>query len=240
MKRILLIGVLALAACGGGGGNPLPSAPQAPAIANTSLSYYLPLASGNTWTFTTGGKLVDMGSNTLSCACLDNGGSMERIAVYGPGSSSISGSFFIAKHTPQGGTPITSMVAVENDGNTNNLVIASSSVFPYGIPFMDDSPTQGESWTDGVNTSTISSIGGTAAMGNSQIIDIAVDQISSAGITWSFAKGVGFASIASGSQTATALSSFSVNTASSMTAAHAVATGHVGRLDLSMLKALLR
>ena len=239
MKRFLLTGVFALTACGGGGGNALPPAPKTPPTANTALPYYLPLAGGNTWTFASGGKMVDMGSSTLTCTCPDNGGAMERIAIYAPSSSAISGSIFVSKNTPAGGTQLTNMVAVENDGNTNNLTIASTAAFAYGIPFMDDSPKQSESWSDGLGTtSTITSIGGTATMGGSQIVDIATNQIS-AGITWSFAKGVGFTMISSGGQS-TGLASFTVNTATSMTSARGAAFGHVGTPDFAILKTLLR
>lgn len=242
MKRLLILGVFALAACGGGGGggNSLPSAPRTPPTANTALPYYLPLANGNTWTFASGGKMVDMGSTTLTCTCPDNGGAMERIALYAPSSSAIGGSIFVTKNTPQGGTQLTNMVAVENDGNTNNLTIASTAAFTYGIPFMDDSPKQNESWTDGLGTtSTITSTGGTLTMGTSQIIDVATNQIASAGISWSFAKGVGFAMISSGGQS-TGLASFAVNGATSMTSHRSVAFGHVGTPDFSIVKLLLR
>lgn len=240
MKRFLILGIFALTACGGGGGNSLPSTPQAPPIANSALPYYLPLASGNTWTFASGGKLVDMGSSTLTCTCPDNGGAMERIAIYAPGSSAISASIFVSKHTPQGGTQLTNMIAIENDGNTNNLTIASNAVFAYGIPFMDDSPTPNESWSDGLGTtSTITSTGGTATMGGSQILNVATNQINPGGISWSFAKGVGFTVISSGGQS-TALASFTINAATSMTAARSVVYGHVGTPDFSALNALLR
>lgn len=183
--------------------------------------------------------MVDMGSSTLTCTCPDNGGAMERIAIYAPSSSAISGSIFVSKNTPTGGTQLTNMVAVENDGNTNNLTIASTAAFAYGIPFMDDSPKQSESWSDGVaTTSTITSIGGTAMMGGSQIVDVATNQISGS-ITWSFAKGVGFTMISSGGQS-TGLASFTVNTATSMTSARGVASGHVGTPNFAILKMLLR
>jgi len=144
MKRIVFIFAvsLALAGCGGGGGGGTPTipAPTQPKIANTSLPYYLPLSSGNTWTFATGGKMVDLGALQVSCTCPANGSSAERIGLYSPGSSTVSSSFFFSKNTPSGGTQLTNLIGVENDSGVSNVTLVSSTQFPYGIPVMDDSP----------------------------------------------------------------------------------------------------
>jgi hypothetical protein len=243
MKRVIVLGVFVLTACGGGGGG--NTAPPTPAptptphpIANTSSPFYLPLSTGNSWTFATGGKIVDTGSMTLSCSCPDNGGTMERLAVYSPGSSSVSDSLFFTKNTPSGGTQLTNMIGVENDAGTNNITIASTVQFPYGIPVMDDSPKANETWSDGVgDASTITSVGGTMVLPNGdQVINIAVDQITGNfnPITWAFAKGVGFTSIGAGAQSTT-LTSFYVNAATSYAKArHSVRTAHgsPGRPDI--------
>lgn len=222
MKRFVLLGVFVLAACGGGGGGSTtppttPPAPQPP-IANTSLPFYLPLASGNTWTFTTGAKLVDLGSAPVSCSCPDNGATMERIALFAPASQTASGSFFFTKNTPSGGTQLTNVIGVENDANTDNITIASNAMFPYGVPVMDDNPQLNESWNDGAgDASTIIAVGGTLMLpNNTKIVDIATDELTGNfnPITWSFAKGVGFTSISAGNQSAS-ISSFFVNTSTS-------------------------
>lgn len=207
------------------------------------------MASGNSWTFATGGKMVDMGSSVLQCTCPANGLTMERIALYAPGSSTIGSSFFFMKNTPTGGTQLTNMVGVENDAYANNVTIASSTTFPYGIPIMDDSPKQNESWSDGAGgISAITSVGVTLPLsGTTQVVNVATNQLSSpttSTITWSFAKGVGFAQIGVGSQTTT-IATFSVNATSSTS--YAISTesvrpfyGHTGRIDVSSLSALFR
>ena len=212
------IGLAFLTACGGGGGGATPPAPTTPPVANTPLSYYMPLAQGNSWTFSSGGRIVDMGSSTVVCSCPASGAKMEQIALYPPGSSTISGSFFFTKNTPSGGTQLTNYVGVENDAYTNNITIASTTQFPYGVPIMDDVPSVNEFWSDGLgDVSTITSVGGTLTLANgSQVNNIAVDQITggSSPITWGFAKGVGFTSIGAGTQS-TSLTSFSVNVTTS-------------------------
>lgn len=185
--------------------------------------------------------MADLGSFTLTCSCGDNGGSMERIGLYPPGSGTVSSSFFFTKNTPSGRTQLTSLVGVENDANTNNITIASTSGYPYGIPIADDSPSVNESWSDGSgNTSTVTSIGGTMMLANnSQVINIAADQITGnfSPITWSFAKGVGITQIGIGAQSTT-ISSFYVNTATSSsvgkqanTKSTPVAVGHIGAIN---------
>lgn len=214
-------------------------------MANTSLAVYLPLANGNYWTFATGGKLADMGSATLTCTCPANGYTMERIGMYSPGSQSVSASMFFTKNTPSGATQLTNLVGVENDPNTNNIVIASYASFPYGIPIMDDSPKANESWNDGAgDQSTITTVGGTMTLPSGAVVNsIATDELSGNfnPITWSFAKGVGFTSIGVGSSTTT-LTTFYVNTTTSqsiMTAAPRF-IGSPGRPDLSVLKTLFK
>lgn len=249
MKRLALLTVFGLAACGGGGGGGNSgSTPPQPItrIANTSLPYYLPMSAGNSWTFATGGKMVDIGSITLQCSCPENGAAIERIGLYPPNSTAPSGSFFFVKNTPNGGTQLTNLIGVENDAGTSNITLASSTQFPYGVPIMDDSPHQNESWNDGAgDLSTITSIGGTMMLANgSEVINVATDQItgSFSPITWSFAKGVGFTQIAVGTQS-TSMTSFSVNTATSNSAARnaqslTAAQGHSGLIDLGLLEQL--
>lgn len=244
-----------LAACGGGGGggsttppvsNPAPqptstAAPQPTPtpVANTSLSFYLPLASGNTWTFATGAKFSDMGSGPLQCQCPGNGVQMEQVALYQANSSTIFGSLFFTKTT--GNTVLTNLVGVENDSGNSNITISSNAQYPDGVPVMDDNPFVNESWNDGAgDTSTITAVGGTLMLpNNTQVIDIATDVVSGNfnPITWSFAKGVGFTSIGVGNQS-TNLTSFFVSTTNSHDSARKAASvlplhGKLGKIDLN-------
>jgi len=227
-----------LAACGGSGGgggsNPNPAITSTP-VGNTALPYYLPLASGNSWTFLSGGKIVDLGTEVLTCACPHNGGDMERLAVYPPNSTTISSSFFVTKNTPSGGTQLTNLLGVENDSGTGNITLASSSLFPYGIPIMDDTPSANESWNDGAgNISAIVSIGGTMSLPTGvEIVNVATNEITGnfEAITWAFARGVGFTSIAVGTQS-TSLSSFNVNTITSSSIAHQSKSGKSGPIGI--------
>lgn len=221
---LLILSAFALAACGGGGGgggSTYVPAPQPTPIANTTLSYYLPLASGNSWTFATGGKMQDLGAATLSCTCPANGAQMERIVEYAPGSTTISGSMFFTKTAPAGQFGrLTNLIGVENDANTNNIAVASDSTYPNGMPVMDDQPSANEFWSDTGTTSTITSVGGTMILpNNEEVIDIAQDQITGNfnPVTWSFAKGVGFTQIGVGNQS-TMITSFFVNTSTSQSA----------------------
>lgn len=245
MKRVLILGLFVLSACGGGGGgsSPAPPTPTPIPIANTSLSYYLPLANGNTWTFATGGKFVDVGGGTMGCTCPANGVKMEQIALYSPGSTTISGSFFFSK-TPAAGQfgPLTNILGVEQDANNNNITVISDSTYPSGFPIMDDVPSANEFWMDNGAQSTITSVGGTMYLpGGAKIINIANDQLTSSTetISWSLAKGVGFTGIGVGTQSTT-ITSFYVNTSTSTSASRKSVSegrfyGKVGRADIRSL-----
>jgi hypothetical protein len=221
MKRALILGLFVLSACGGGGGGS-SSAPPTPTpipIANTSLSYFLPLANGNTWTFATGGKFVDVGGGTMGgCACPADGVKIEQIALYSPGSTSISGSFFFSKTSASGNFgPLTNILGIEQDANNNHITVISDSTYPSGFPIMDDVPSVNEYWIDNGAQSTITSVGGTMYLpGGAKIINVANDQLTSSAetISWSLAKGVGFTGIGVGTQSTT-ITSFYVNTSTS-------------------------
>ena len=166
-----------------------------------------------------GGSLADQGTITLSCTCPDNGQQVERVDAFAATSGGLLGSFFFAKYTPAGATSeITTLIGIQAAGATT-MTITSTTGYPYGLAILDDSPHAGESWSDGLgDTSTITSVGGTIPIANNQqVINVASDTISggSSSTSWSFAKGVGFASISQGGQT-TNLSSFSVNALQSM------------------------
>ena len=227
MKRssiVLLFGLaIAEAACGGGGsgggygGGGLPPAPPTISYANTSLPFYLPLATGNTWLFASGGSINDSGSATLSCACAYNGGAIESLDLFTP-TSTYSGTLYFAKGTPFGQSD-TFLVGVSQDHGTTITLVGSSTqgtqVVP-GIGVMDDAPQVNELWSEGGGTSVIQSVGGTQPYGSEQIKNIAVDAITGISngviqtLTWGFAQGVGFTSIDLNGQSTT-LTSFSVS-----------------------------
>lgn len=221
MKKLAILFAFALASCGsggGGGGGPIPGGGSSMTTLNTAVPDYLPAASGNYWNFSTGARMVDGGSYTLTCSCPGDGVHMERIELYDPGSSTISSSFFFAKNTPEGGTQLTNMIGVENDSGTNNMTGSSTATYPYGEPVMDDSPRANEQWSDGSgDTSTIVSTGATLSISSSsQIVGVATDQMTGnySTITWGFAHGVGFTKIGVGTQTMN-ISSFYVNASTS-------------------------
>jgi hypothetical protein len=194
----------------GGGGNPTP-APRT--VANTSSTHYLPMGAGNTWTFAEGARIVDEGPLTLSCTCPDNGGTIEQMNLY-TSDSTLTASFFFATYRPSGAaSSLTTLIGSEQPGATA-ATVASTTQTPYGLPIMDDNPTVGEAWSDGLgDTSTITTVDGTVAIAdNQEVIDVATDSVAAGGstsFTWSFAKGVGFAAIAEGGSS-TNLATFSL------------------------------
>jgi len=207
-----LIASLLTGCGGGGGGSPTPRT-----VANTSSTHYLPLVEGDTWTFASGARIVDEGPLTLSCSCPDNGGLIEEMELFSP-SATLLGTIFFASYTPSSGASLlTTLIGTEEPGATT-ATIASTTQMPYGPPIMDDHPTVGESWSDGLgDTSTITAVNGTIGISNNQeVIDVATDSVvsGSTSFSWSFAKGVGFAAIAEGGSS-TNLSSFSLTTAAS-------------------------
>ena len=212
-----------LSACGGGGGSSpspnLPPAPTPPPPANTSLPYFLPLSPGNTWTFSSGGKIVDTGTGTLACNCAYSGGKIESHDLLTP-SGTYGGTFYYAKKSGlQGsGSLITYLVGISTDhGQTIQLAGSattnSGGVIP-GLGIMDDSPSASETFTDQVgDTSTITTVNQTVTYNGSTYTQNATDSISGAGfssIVFVFARGVGYTSFSYQGQTTT-LRSFSVN-----------------------------
>lgn len=191
--------------------------------------------------------MQDMGSGTLQCSCVGNGDLMERVAIYPPNSSTISGSFFFTK-TPAASPfgPLTNLIGVENDAYNNNITLASDATYPQGIAIIDDLPSVNEFWNDVGGSSTITAVGGTMMLPNGEeVISIATDQITGnfSPITWSFAKGVGITQIGVGSQSTT-LTSFYVNTTTSKSAgrkpdAMQVFYGHRGVVDVNRVLAAI-
>ena len=210
-----------LAACGGGGGGgSTPVQPQQ-VFANTSLAFYLPLATGNTWTFATGGKIVDSGSHTISCACLYNGRRSDSLDLIDPtgtyGSSFIFTKFFDGANN---GVLTTVLLGTSNDhGATVSYFGTATNI---GIPVMNDSPIQGQSYTNSGVTATITSVGQTQALPDGRFVrNVATGVLTQSGaqnFTFGFAQGVGFTSVAVGTQT-TNLSSFSVDVTNSASVA---------------------
>lgn len=232
-RFIAVLCAIMLAACGGGssgGGSVTPAGPQR---ANTSLSYYLPEAAGNSWTFSSGGSIRDLGSGSLNCGgCPIQGVAIESLGLYSPSGTS-SGIFYYTKGTypiaPLAGHSVTYLTGVSNDGGQTILLTAYSldGTIP-GLGAIDDRPQANETFFINSNSyggsasATINSVGGTQPYGSAFIDSIAATTLSApaAGVTigFSFAQGVGFSSVSYQGQTIT-LTSFNVNTSS----AHAVA-----------------
>lgn len=219
MKRFsfAIPALLLVTACGGGGGSS-PGAPAAPPAANTSLPYYLPLASGNTWTFSTGGRFVDVGSGTLQCTCASNGGKIEGHDLIST-TDSYGGTFEYAKAAgiAGSGASVTYLVGISMDhGQTIQLAGSAATnkgILP-GLGEMDDSPSASETFSDaGGDTSTIGSVNQTVTYGGATYAQVATDTISGtnvSSIVFGFARGVGYASVSYQGQSAI-LSSYSVN-----------------------------
>lgn len=219
--------LLFVAACGGGGGG--SSTPPVPPVANTSLTNYLPLATGNTWTFASGGRIVDVGSSSLQCSCAYNGGRIEGHDLTSQ-SGAYGGTFLYAKAAgvEGSGAPITYLVGISQDhGQTIQLAGSTSTnkgVIP-GLGVMDDNPSVSETFMDTVgDTSTIGSVNQSVTYGGATYDNDATDTISGSGfssIVFGFARGVGYTNVSYQGQSTT-LASFSVNKQSSYVARHAM------------------
>lgn len=216
---VLALSVVLLGGCNGR----LPSVASA---ANTANAAYLPLFSGNTWTFASGTTILDAGAVTLSCSCPQNGKTFEQhdISVSG----TYGGSWIIGKgQWPTGslaGHLVTYLVGDSTDrGATIALMPESADGTVPGFPLLDDAPAAGETFTltsDGSSaTTTIASIGGTQSYGNGRIIgDIARVVVTGGGLTspimaLSAAKGVGYTSVPAPSGGMTTLVSFTIDAA---------------------------
>jgi len=207
------LAIALLAGCSGGGGGGSNSGgsggytPNGPIVYNTANIHYVPLASGNSWTFATGGRILDAGTYSLTCVCGVNGQTVEDVDLYDP-QGTYSGTFILAKTT---GTPqSTTLLGISsNHGTAITLLFTGTS---YGLPFMDDAPSIGQGATVGGETTTITNVGGTQPYSNGIINNVATDTITGASLdmAWSFARGVGFAAISEGGQS-TQLVAFSID-----------------------------
>ena len=234
MRRstLLCIFLISLTACGGGGGGSAP--PPGPTIANTSASQYLPLSAGNTWTFSAGGSLRDVGSVSLSCGgCKIQGTRAEQIGLYSA-TGTLTGTLYIEKGVyttgAYAGHAMTYFTGISQDGGLT-VIVGDYSLDGKitGDVVMDDTPTAGEVTTFAPGTgvvsnpavSTIASVGGTEPFGNNQIVNsIATSTLASGTTTlgFGFARGVGFTSVSTSGSTLT-VSSFSINAATAYSAA---------------------
>ena len=200
-------------AIGGGGGGGGAALPPPPVFANTSLPLYLPLATGNTWTFASGGKIVDAGPSTFACACSFNGQRVDRLDLTDP-TGIYSSSFLFSKYfdSSNGGILTTVLVGTSPDHGTTRSFFGTAA--NTGIPVMNDAPVQGRSYTNSGITATITSAGQTQPLPDGRFINnVATSTLSQSGaqnIVFGFAQGVGFTSIAVGSQS-TNLASFVVD-----------------------------
>lgn len=225
-----LIACCLLAGCGGGGGGgggSSPPVPQGPTVANTSSPEYLPLLTGNNWTFQSGGTISDVGPRTIVCSCSINNKTVERLDLTSPGGAS-AGSFYYAKGTwpnaPYAGHKITYLVGVRKASSTTiTPAYYNTDGSVPGAPMMDNAPTSGEVLSlNAMNppdptTTTIQSAGGTQPYGSNQIIQsiaTATTSLGSSSIAFAYAQGVGFTNVISSGQS-NLLTAFSINAISS-------------------------
>ena len=248
MRFFFAIPILLLAtACGGGGGSS-PGVPAVPPAANTSLPYYLPLAAGNTWTFSTGGRFVDVGSGTLQCTCAYNGGKIEGHDLISS-AGSYGGTFEYAKAAGVAGSgaTVTYLVGISTDhGQTIQLLgsVATTKGVVPGLGVMDDAPSASETFSDASgDTSTIGSVNQTVTYGGATYTQVATDTISGtnvSSIVFGFARGVGYTSVSYQGQSAT-LASYSVNKQTSYIAPRGMprVTRATGPLDAGTVATVL-
>jgi hypothetical protein len=211
-----------LAACGGGG-NASGSTPVIP-VGNTSLSHYLPLSVGNTWLFSSGGRINDSSTGVLSCTCTYNGGQIEGHDIISP-TGAYSGTFYYAKQAGAvgSGAPVTFLVGSSTNHGATLVLVGSTATANGTIPgigVIDDNPYVGESFSDPIgDASTITAVGQTANYSTVQYVNVATDTLSGpsvgpAGVLWSFARGVGYTSLSLAGVNAT-LTSFTASSTSS-------------------------
>jgi len=215
---------LVFAACGGGGGGGGGGTVTPPQVfANTALPFYLPLATGNTWNFATGSKIVDGGSRTLSCTCTFNGRRVDHLDLIDP--SGVYGSSFIFSKfvdNSNGGVLTSVLVGTSTDHGATVSIFGNAT--NTGVSVMNDAPVQGQVYTNSAAaiTTTISPVGQTQSLPDGRFIrNVATATLTSPGaqnIVFGLAQGVGFTSVGVGSQSSN-VTSFTVDTVSSASAA---------------------
>ncbi len=212
---------LAISACGGGGGGGGGSVIPPPTVvfANTSSPLYLPLTPGNSWTFSSGSKFVDVAKAVASCPspCIFNGHRYDRIDLLDP-SGAYSSSFLFTKFfDTSNNNVLTSVLLGTSPDHGQTISFLGSNTNP-GIPIMNDSPTQGKTYSANGITSQITAVGQTQPLPDGRTIqNIGIDLLTQSGaqnITFGLAQGVGLTSIAVGTQNAT-LTTFTIDVANS-------------------------
>ena len=225
-RSAMVLAVAALAACGGGGGGGGGVTPPTTTVVNTSSPFYLPSKAGNRWVFSTNGSINDAGRFTTNCGgCTIQGLATEGMDIIDT-SGTYNTTFFFAK-TASGQTSgtIDTLIGTSTNHGTNVSLI-SDGAGHYGIPVNDSAAFVGETWSNGGGTSTITAVNGSQPYGTNGVIQsINTDHLTGSGldITWSFARGVGFASVVASGQTTT-LTSFTVDAANSLSAGRSAAS----------------
>ena len=203
-----------------GGGNPVGGGALPPPRANTPISAFLPLGSGNGWTFASGSQMHDAGPASIACTCALTGLAVEQIDVL-DATQTYAGSLFYVKVTPTAGPSagqrLTYLSALSTDHGNTAFYPSDTTDGAPGVAIMSDSPASGQKFDDfnAEAVSTISSINGTQTYQSEQITAIAVDQLVAS--SWNgalgLAQGVGFTSLTSATGS-TALTSFTVGPSS--------------------------
>jgi hypothetical protein len=213
---VAMVSVSALAACGGGssGGGGGSVSPGGTVFANTSSAFYMPVHPGNTWTFTSGGKMVDAAPGTLVCSCTLNGTRYERIDLFDP-TGAYGSSFLFTKYADalNGSVLTTALVGTSTDRGATITPFSSGR-----MPVMNDAPVSGYVYQLNGGTSTITSAGQVQTLSDGRSIrNVANDTVSAPGvqsISFGFAQGVGVTMVGVGMQT-TPLASFSIDAVNS-------------------------
>jgi hypothetical protein len=214
-----MVSVSAFAACGGGssgGGGGVP--PGGTVFANTSSVFYMPVRPGNSWTFTSGGKMVDAAPGTIVCNCTLNGTRYERIDLFDP-TGAYGSSLLFTKYADasNGGVLTTALVGTSTDRGITIAPFLSGR-----MPVMNDAPVSGFVYQLNGGTSTITSAGQVMGLPDGRSIRNVANNTVSAPATLSvsigFAQGVGVTSVGVGTQT-TPLASFAIDAVNSTSTA---------------------
>ncbi len=243
LRRLVSCGaLLLLVACGGGGGGGgAVNNPPPPTFLNTASSFYMPESAGNIWRFSSGGSITDSGSGSLSCSCVADGITMEGMDITTP-AGAYNSTLFLAKGNPFGHND-TFLIGISTDHGTSIALVGPSQLgtgeIVPGIGLIDDNPQVNEAWFAGGASSTITAVGGILKIAGGNINNVANDTLSGAGLDngFSFSRGVGWASVRSGTQV-TPLVSFTIGATPHSLVRHGLIRAGSGKADLRVINSL--
>ena len=231
-RSAMVLGVIALAACGGGSGGGGGVTPPTNTIVNTSSPFYLPSKAGNRWVFSTNGAINDAGRYTTSCGgCAIQGLATEGMDIIDTTGTYSTTFFFPNTLSSQTAGTVDTLVGTSTNHGTNVSLI-SDGAGHYGIPVNDSAAFIGETWSNGGGTSTITAVNGSQAYGSNGTIAERQHGPSDGNrfgrhVAASL-RGVGFTSLTASGSTAT-LTSFTVDAANSLSTGRNPASTDVDR-----------